>query len=211
MHVCITFSSLYYHLLTHHTPFSNPLSKIPTPKNMRPTPPSTKNQTDIYPTVASSTTTTPTCSPNTCKWRPYSNSNDFETNAILILVILFCALICALALNAAIRCFLRGEENIRGRRRRRSAEERKPGVEESGVEVVVAPTVSYSSEMKLVGAVAECAICLSEFVEGDAVQVLGRCKHGFHEQCIQLWLSSSHHSCPTCRCSCLSSPPPTAP
>ncbi|KAE8722190.1 RING-H2 finger protein ATL79 [Hibiscus syriacus] len=58
--------------------------------------------------------------------------------------------------------------------------------------------------MKLAGAEGEpeCAICLSEFVEGDGIQVLAKCKHGFHVQCIQQWLASNS-SCPTCRCSCL--------
>lgn len=165
-----------------------------------------KNESEIYPTVSSTTTATPTCSPSTCRWRPYSNSNDFETNAILILVILFCALICALALNAAIRCFLRSSNNNgrqqRQQRSRSQVEERKPGLQAAAAQVVVAPALAYSAGMKLAGEVAECAICLSEFVEGDPIQVLGRCKHGFHEQCIQQWLAS-HSSCPTCRCTCL--------
>ncbi|KAK3224856.1 hypothetical protein Dsin_004718 [Dipteronia sinensis] len=154
-----------------------------------------------------SSTTTPTCSPETCRWRPYSNSNDFETNAILILVILFCALVCALALNAAIRCFLGGQQQRSpDRLHQQQLEDRKPSLQAVAAQLVVAPTLLYSAGMKLPGAVAECAICLSEFIEGDAIQVLGRCKHGFHVQCIQQWLSS-HHSCPTCRCTCLADPP----
>ncbi|KAI9174046.1 hypothetical protein LWI28_010962 [Acer negundo] len=156
-----------------------------------------------------SSTATPTCSPETCRWRPYSNSNDFETNAILILVILFCALICALALNAAIRCFLGGhQQRSPDRLPQQQLEDRKPSLQAAAAQLVIAPTLLYSAGMKLPGAVAECAICLSEFIEGDTIQVLGRCKHGFHVQCIQQWLSS-HHSCPTCRCTCLADHPPS--
>ncbi|KAK7843334.1 ring-h2 finger protein atl79 [Quercus suber] len=39
---------------------------------------------------------------------PYSNSRDFEANVATVLIVLLCTLICALVLNSAIRCFLRG-------------------------------------------------------------------------------------------------------
>ncbi|XWS48693.1 hypothetical protein CRYUN_Cryun13aG0098200 [Craigia yunnanensis] len=157
-----------------------------------------------------SSTSTSTCDPHTCRWRPYSNSNDFEANAAMVLIILFCALICSLALNAAIRCFLRGGGGRRPRRSRNShipqtqqeLEQRKPVSEAAAARMVAAPTLVYSTGMKLAGAEAERAICLSEFVEGEGIQVLAKCKHGFHAQCIQQWLSS-HFSCPTCRLSCL--------
>ncbi|KAK8280959.1 hypothetical protein V6Z12_D09G208700 [Gossypium hirsutum] len=85
-------------------------------------------------------------------------------------------------------------------------EQRKPVGEAGAALMVAAPTLVYTSGMKLAGAEAECAICLSEFVEGEGIQVLAKCNHGFHVQCIQRWLSS-RSSCPTCRCSCLSPPP----
>ncbi|XVF53241.1 hypothetical protein PTKIN_Ptkin05aG0083900 [Pterospermum kingtungense] len=161
---------------------------------------------------SSSTSTSTTCNPHTCRWRPYSNSNDFEANAAMVLIILFCALISSLALNAAIRCFLRGGGGRRPRHYRNSIlpqvthqelGQRKPVPETATGLMVAAPTLVYSTGMKLAGAEAECAICLSEFVEGEGIQVLAKCKHGYHVQCIQQWLSS-HSSCPTCRCSCLS-------
>ncbi|KAF5734930.1 putative RING-H2 finger protein ATL5M precursor [Tripterygium wilfordii] len=141
----------------------------------------------------------PPCAPHSssCRWWPYSNSNDFEANAALILIILSTALICALVLNTAIRCFLR-------RSREPSRPEEDGGKPDMEAALVVAPTIVFSAGMKLAGTEAECAICLSEFVEGEGIQVLGRCKHGFHVQCIQKWLSS-HSSCPTCRRSCLAS------
>lgn len=175
---------------------------------MRPQQPPVKAENG-YPELSS--TSTPTCNPQTCRWRPYSNSNnDFEANTILVLIILFCALACALALNAAIRCFLRCSSQQRPPESSSdplSAQQRKPTTEATDTSLVVSPTLVYLAGMKLAGATAECVICLAEFVEGDLIQVLERCKHGFHVQCIQQWLSS-HHSCPTCRCTCSSSSPP---
>lgn len=45
---------------------------------------------------------------------------------------------------------------------------------------------------------AECAVCINEFEEGDKVRVLPRCGHRFHIACIDMWFGS-HNSCPLCR------------
>ncbi|KAJ6423077.1 hypothetical protein OIU84_024080 [Salix udensis] len=147
----------------------------------------------------------PSCDPqvHSCKWWPYSNSNDFGANAAMIVIILLCALICALVLNTAIRWFLRSNGNNSPDRLGELEEQRKPKNE---AELVLATTQVYSAGMKLRGLEPDCAICLSEFLEGEGVRVLGRCNHGFHVHCIEKWLSS-HSSCPTCRRSCLSSSP----
>ncbi|XP_054812909.1 RING-H2 finger protein ATL57 [Prosopis cineraria] len=44
----------------------------------------------------------------------------------------------------------------------------------------------------------DCAICLSEFEIGETVKMVPNCKHVFHQQCIDRWLSS-HVTCPICR------------
>lgn len=44
----------------------------------------------------------------------------------------------------------------------------------------------------------ECAICLNEFKEKEAVKEIPFCKHVFHPECIDRWLSS-HLTCPVCR------------
>ncbi|XP_059669489.1 RING-H2 finger protein ATL51-like [Cornus florida] len=43
-----------------------------------------------------------------------------------------------------------------------------------------------------------CAVCLSEFTEGEEVRVLPECAHQFHALCVEMWLFS-HPSCPLCR------------
>lgn len=44
----------------------------------------------------------------------------------------------------------------------------------------------------------ECAVCLSELVEGDKARLLTKCNHGFHVDCIDMWFQS-HSTCPLCR------------
>ncbi|KAE9598073.1 hypothetical protein Lal_00003885 [Lupinus albus] len=44
----------------------------------------------------------------------------------------------------------------------------------------------------------ECAVCLSDVVEGEKVRLLPKCNHGFHVDCIDMWFQS-HSNCPICR------------
>ncbi|GAU11186.1 hypothetical protein TSUD_198100 [Trifolium subterraneum] len=44
----------------------------------------------------------------------------------------------------------------------------------------------------------ECAVCLSEFEEGESGRVLPKCNHSFHIDCIDMWFQS-HSTCPLCR------------
>ncbi|XP_012832839.1 PREDICTED: RING-H2 finger protein ATL2 [Erythranthe guttata] len=44
----------------------------------------------------------------------------------------------------------------------------------------------------------ECAVCLCEVSEGEKARVLPKCSHGFHAECIDMWLHS-HSTCPICR------------
>lgn len=44
----------------------------------------------------------------------------------------------------------------------------------------------------------ECAVCLNEVCRGENYEILKKCNHGFHSDCIKAWLQ--HHStCPLCR------------
>ncbi|KAG8380844.1 hypothetical protein BUALT_Bualt06G0058700 [Buddleja alternifolia] len=47
---------------------------------------------------------------------------------------------------------------------------------------------------------AECCICLGIFGDGDKVKVLPPCRHCFHSECVDKWLTT-HSSCPLCRSS----------
>ncbi|KAL9240329.1 hypothetical protein vseg_014564 [Gypsophila vaccaria] len=44
----------------------------------------------------------------------------------------------------------------------------------------------------------ECAVCLCEFEEGEKIRVIPNCCHGFHIDCIDIWLQNSAN-CPLCR------------
>ncbi|KAK7289844.1 hypothetical protein RIF29_03814 [Crotalaria pallida] len=44
----------------------------------------------------------------------------------------------------------------------------------------------------------ECVICLSAFEDGEMGKCLPKCGHGFHVECIDMWLTS-HSNCPICR------------
>ncbi|XP_057947956.1 RING-H2 finger protein ATL40-like [Malania oleifera] len=44
----------------------------------------------------------------------------------------------------------------------------------------------------------ECPVCLGAIVEGAKVRLLPSCKHLFHVECIDMWLSSQT-TCPICR------------
>lgn len=44
----------------------------------------------------------------------------------------------------------------------------------------------------------ECAVCLSELVDGEKARLLPRCNHGFHVDCIDMWFHSNT-TCPLCR------------
>ncbi|KAI3690074.1 hypothetical protein L2E82_48049 [Cichorium intybus] len=58
------------------------------------------------------------------------------------------------------------------------------------------PLFVYSSETH--DNLPECAVCLSEFEEGEKGRILPKCKHSFHTECIDMWFHSNS-TCPLCR------------
>ncbi|MFS7923428.1 putative transcription factor C2H2 family [Helianthus anomalus] len=62
------------------------------------------------------------------------------------------------------------------------------------------PLFVYSTEIKtqINADVVDCAVCLSEFENGDKCRVLPNCKHCFHIGCIDMWFYN-HSTCPLCR------------
>ncbi|KAL6899752.1 hypothetical protein ACP4OV_006410 [Aristida adscensionis] len=47
-------------------------------------------------------------------------------------------------------------------------------------------------------AAVECAVCLAELEDGEEARFLPCCGHGFHAECVGMWLAS-HSTCPLCR------------
>ncbi|KAJ4765810.1 hypothetical protein LUZ62_031090 [Rhynchospora pubera] len=62
--------------------------------------------------------------------------------------------------------------------------------------LTAARTVGSSEEME--STLPECSICLSSIEEGEQVRLLPNCRHMFHKECIDVWLSTNA-SCPVCR------------
>lgn len=119
-----------------------------------------------------------------------------ESDFVVILAALLCALICVVGLVAVARCaWLRRGSDGGGSAMQAAAANK--GVKKKVVQSL--PKFNYvdSNPSKWV-ATSECAICLAEFGAGDEIRVMPQCGHGFHVTCIDTWLGS-HSSCPSCR------------
>ncbi|KAI3904494.1 hypothetical protein MKW98_014674 [Papaver atlanticum] len=135
------------------------------------------------------------------EWSPFESRADFNLDIALLLVFLVCFILSGFTLNLCINKFLnKGSPppDYQQTQRLKLQEMAKS----SG------PTLEYSQEIELAGNEPLCAICLSEFVNGEEIRVLSKCNHGFHVKCIEAWLLSFHTSCPTCRTTCMSTSQP---
>ncbi|XP_057781880.1 RING-H2 finger protein ATL57-like [Salvia miltiorrhiza] len=66
---------------------------------------------------------------------------------------------------------------------------------EGGAEAAASlPVVAYRKQQMT----EECAICLSEFEEGETIKLIPYCGHVFHAECLDTWLQL-HVTCPLCR------------
>ncbi|CAJ2642784.1 RING-H2 finger protein ATL80 [Trifolium pratense] len=125
------------------------------------------------------------------------DSTVVDSDFVVILAALLCALICVLGLVAVARCgCLR---RLRLPSPALASQTAPPAAANKGVKKKVLRslpklTATEESAVKF----SDCAICLSEFTAGDEIRVLPQCGHGFHVSCIDLWLRS-HSSCPSCR------------
>ena len=123
---------------------------------------------------------------------------NFDSNMVIILAALLCALICAVGLNSIVRCALRCSRRFAfeggGGAGSAAARLAATGMKEEALCRI--PVAAYEAGIGIPAT--ECAICLGEFVEGEKVRVLPKCRHSFHVKCIDTWLAS-HSSCPTCR------------
>ncbi|XAR73666.1 hypothetical protein NMG60_11007712 [Bertholletia excelsa] len=125
-----------------------------------------------------------------------------ESDFVVILAALLCALICVVGLIAVARCAWLRRGSAGGGA---PAAAPNKGLKKKILQSL--PKFTYDSSVaanaKLGGvecalAGVECAICLAEYADGDEIRVLPQCGHGFHVACIDTWLGS-HSSCPSCR------------
>lgn len=123
-----------------------------------------------------------------------------NSDLVVILATLLCALICVLGLVTVLRCtWIR---RICGSTvSSPPAAAHPPRSANRGLKKVLKslPKLTYREDSEYAGKHAEdCAICLAEFATGEEIRVLPQCGHGFHVECIDMWLES-HSSCPSCR------------
>ncbi|XP_004512286.1 RING-H2 finger protein ATL8 [Cicer arietinum] len=118
-----------------------------------------------------------------------------ESDFVVILAALLCALICVVGLVAVARCAWLRRDSGAGNSPQQALANK--GLKKKVLQSL--PKFAYvdSTPGKWL-ATSECAICLSEFTAGDEIRVLPQCGHGFHVACIDTWLGS-HSSCPSCR------------
>ena len=134
---------------------------------------------------------------------PPPDAVTVESDFVVILAALLCALICVVGLIAVARCAC-----LRRRRTAIDANNASQALANKGLKkkaLQSLPKVTYKlnkdaavSTNTAKFATMECAICLVEFAEGDEIRVLPQCGHGFHVGCVDTWLTS-HSSCPSCR------------
>ncbi|GAB2300475.1 RING-H2 finger protein atl80 [Dionaea muscipula] len=126
---------------------------------------------------------------------PENDTGTVDSDFVVILAALLCALICVLGLVAVARCAWLRRFSGDGA----ASSSRTPANKGLKKKVLRSlPKLTYSDEHSGKLQADDCAICLTEFVAGDEVRVLPRCGHGFHVVCIDTWLGS-HSSCPWCR------------
>lgn len=136
-----------------------------------------------------------------------SSTAALNSDLVVILAALLCALICVLGLVAVSRCvWLRrlasgnrassGSQGESGQSPQPPVAAANKGLKKKVLQSL--PKITFSPESPSAEKFAECAICLTEFTAGDELRILPQCGHGFHVSCIDTWLGS-HSSCPSCR------------
>ncbi|BAH91949.1 Os02g0832150 [Oryza sativa Japonica Group] len=123
---------------------------------------------------------------------------SIDSDMVVILASLLCALICVAGLALVARCACRR----RGAATTTTTTTTTPaatspapkGLKKKAIDAL--PTVSFA--LKQQQQQAECAICLAEFAGGEELRLLPHCGHAFHVSCIDTWLGT-HATCPSCR------------
>ncbi|KAJ0974529.1 hypothetical protein J5N97_016494 [Dioscorea zingiberensis] len=117
-----------------------------------------------------------------------------DSDVVVILAALLCALICVVGLALVARCAWLRRSPTAGP----SAPPAPPnkGLKKKALRAL--PKLSFDPASTAQEKLAECPICLTEFAKGDEIRILPHCEHGFHVACVDTWLGS-HSSCPSCR------------
>ncbi|XP_072975492.1 RING-H2 finger protein ATL2 [Typha angustifolia] len=133
---------------------------------------------------------------------------------LIVIVVLFASVLLILFIHLYLRWRLFRSRRSSFRRRQLvfAGEGSTPPTASRGVDPKVIRSlpvlvISDSSAASDDAAVAECAVCLSEFEAGEKVRGLPRCGHRFHIDCIDMWFHS-HATCPLCRATVEAAPAP---
>ncbi|XP_057743303.1 RING-H2 finger protein ATL8-like [Arachis stenosperma] len=140
---------------------------------------------------------------------PPAEAASVESDFVVILAALLCALICVVGLIAVARCaWLRRvpvagtgaspHQALANRGLKKKVLNSLPKFTYVDGDAAGAGNGADAGVRRKWTASSECSICLAEFAAGDEVRVLPQCGHGFHVACIDTWLGS-HSSCPSCR------------
>ncbi|XVF16058.1 hypothetical protein REPUB_Repub09cG0208300 [Reevesia pubescens] len=138
---------------------------------------------------------------STAHQAPPPEAVALESDFVVILAALLCALICVVGLIAVARCTcLRRRRTAIDANNNASLAEASAnkGLKKKVLQSLPKLTYKYYNKDAAKFASMECAICLGEFTEGDELRVLPQCGHAFHVGCVDTWLGS-HSSCPSCR------------
>jgi len=118
-----------------------------------------------------------------------------DSDFVVILAALLCALICVLGLVAVARCaWLRRLSNSRSNTTTSPPSLPPPqaaALANKGLKKKILkslPKLTFTAESAAKLSSSECPICLSEFAAGNEILVLPQCSHTFHVACIETWL-----------------------